>query len=90
VGSKSRKVEGEKRAVVKEESSSAASSSREGESGSESGSDEDAMPITRKREATPVVERDVSARLGGEVECLSGEKLVLGNRGMYRDCEYCL
>ncbi|KAI5479260.1 histone-lysine N-methyltransferase, H3 lysine-79 specific [Pseudohyphozyma bogoriensis] len=59
------------------------------EEASSSGTEEDAASSSdeggavRQRAATPFVERDVAATEDGDVDCISGEQLVLKNLGAY-------
>jgi hypothetical protein len=90
---KSSKSEGkkvERKPVVEssseEEEESGTSGSEEAAADSDSGEDGTPM-LGRKKEASPCVERDVSAALDGRVECTTGEKLVMESRKTYVDCE---
>lgn len=82
-----------KKAVVKVNRQRKQQEEEEFLSGSEeetdSSEDDLSRPLTvggRKRQATPIVERDVSASLDGDVDCISGELLVKWNRSAYIQC----
>lgn len=73
----------------------AGSDSEQDEGGYQSdSSEEDGTPglgggsiFSRKRELTPVVERNVANDLDGDVVCVSGAQLVESNRKAYLDCK---
>lgn len=73
--------------VAKKQAVKVVESSSEREESEESGED---APVMQRASLSQVVERDVGATEDGNVECVTGEQLVLQNRAAYIECECCL